>query len=86
MAVLHSSSSGIAYPGDMEALKHIYDDLCCERGFCQGSPAAEDLARAAMDLFSQGVFDEREMAESLRLYLDRKTLDPETVKTVMMAA
>ncbi|PLP59000.1 hypothetical protein CYK37_10850 [Mesorhizobium loti] len=73
MVVQHSSSGGIAYPGDMEALKRIYDDLCAERGFCQGSPAAEDLARATMNLFAQGLFDEQEIVESLRLYLDRKS-------------
>ncbi|WP_379071722.1 hypothetical protein ACHMW4_30155 [Mesorhizobium sp. UC22_110] len=71
MAVLRTS--GIAYPGDMQALKRIYDDLCSRRGLRQGSPAAEDLAKATMDLFKQGVFDEREIAETLQLYLDRKT-------------
>ncbi|WP_054308562.1 hypothetical protein [Mesorhizobium sp. 1M-11] len=75
MAVQHSSRSGIVYPGDMETLKHIYDDLCTERGYRAGSPAAEDLAKAAMDLFAQGVFDEREIIESLREYLDRKSSD-----------
>ncbi|WP_054312089.1 hypothetical protein [Mesorhizobium sp. 1M-11] len=71
MATHHSAISGIAYPGDMEALKRIYDDLCSERGFFQGSPAAEDLAKATMDLFSQGVFDESEIRKSIAIYLGR---------------
>ncbi|HEV2505340.1 MAG TPA: hypothetical protein VGV39_19850 [Mesorhizobium sp.] len=73
MAVLYSSGSGIAYPGDMETLKRIYDEMCAEKGICHGSPAAEDLAKATMDLFSQGVFDEAEIRESLRYYLQRKS-------------
>jgi hypothetical protein len=76
MAILHSSISGIAYPGDMETLKRIYDTLCEERGFSHGSPAAEDLAKAAMNLFAQGVFDGQEIAETLNLYLDRKASGP----------
>lgn len=76
MAVLHTSTSGIAYPGDMTNLKRIYDALCEERGFCNGSPAAEDLARATMNLFAQGVFDQREIVETLNLYLDRKASGP----------
>lgn len=73
MAVNHSAIGGIAYPGDMAALKRIYDDLCNERGFFEGSPAAEDLARATMSLFSHGVFDEHEIRESIALYLGRKS-------------
>ncbi|CAM5519904.1 hypothetical protein MAUB1S_08675 [Mycolicibacterium aubagnense] len=76
MAVLHTSTSGIAYPGDLETLKRVYDLLCSERGLCHRGPAAEDLAKATMDLFAQGVFDENEIAETLRLYLDRKTSAP----------
>lgn len=76
MTVLHTAASGIAYPGDMVALKRIYDTLCDERGFCHGSPAAEDLAKATMNLFCQGVFDEQEIAETLNLYLDRKASGP----------
>ncbi|HEV2503720.1 MAG TPA: hypothetical protein VGV39_11630 [Mesorhizobium sp.] len=72
MAVLHPPSTGVAYPGDMDLLKRIFDDLCHQRGFCQGSPAAEDLAKAAMDLFAQGVVDEDELTESLTNYLDRR--------------
>ncbi|HEV2506695.1 MAG TPA: hypothetical protein VGV39_26725 [Mesorhizobium sp.] len=76
MAVFRTSTGGIAYPGDVQALKRVYDELCSERGLSQGSPAAENLARATMDLFGQGVFDEDEIAETLRLYLDRKTSGP----------
>ena len=76
IAILHSSTTGIAYPGDLENLKRIYDMLCEERGFCHGSPAAEDLAMATMNLFAQGVFDAREIVETLNLYLDRKASGP----------
>lgn len=77
MAVLRTSTSGIAYPGELETLKRVYDVLCSERGIYRHSPAAEDLAKATMDLFAQGVFDENEIAETLRLYLDRKTPAPD---------
>lgn len=73
MAVLYSSGSGIAYPGDMETLKRIFDDLCAEKGISHSSPAAEDLARATMDLFAQGVFDEVEIRESLQQFLSRRS-------------
>lgn len=68
-----SFTSGVAYPGDLTALQHIYDDVCDDHGFCHGSPAAEDLARATMDLFSQGILDQDEMIESLEIYLERKS-------------
>lgn len=72
MAV-HCAIRGVAYPGDMQHLKRIYDDLCHERGFFDGSQAAEDLARATMSLFSQGISDETEIRESIALYLGRKS-------------
>ncbi|MFE0018905.1 hypothetical protein ACFWXH_28935 [Mesorhizobium sp. NPDC059054] len=68
-----SFTSGVAYPGDLTALQRIYDDVCDDHGFCHGSPAAEDLARATMDLFSQGILDQDEMIESLEIYLERKS-------------
>lgn len=71
MTVQRSAISGIAFPGDMDALHRIYDSLCNERGFCHGSPAAQDLARATMSLFSQGVSDESEIRESIAIYLGR---------------
>lgn len=74
MAIRHSSTSGAAYPDDLKLLKVIYDDICTERGLKRGSAAAENLARAAMDLFSEGVFDEADIRESLRRFLERKEL------------
>lgn len=72
MVIRHSSTSGAAYPDDLKLLKVIYDDICTQRGLSRGSTAAENLAREAMDLFSQGVFDEADIRESLKLYLERK--------------
>lgn len=80
MAVLHVSTSGVAYPDDLELLKEIYDDICDERGLYCGSCAAEDLARATMDLFAQGVVDENEIRESLELYLGRRSTASETLR------
>ncbi|PLP59433.1 hypothetical protein CYK37_08900 [Mesorhizobium loti] len=73
MAIFHSST-GAAYPDDLKLLKDIYDDICTQRGLRRGSAAAEILAREAMDLFSQGVFDEADIRESLKLFLERKEL------------
>lgn len=63
---------GIAYPDELKLLRQIYDDIRLRRGFPCGSHAADDLAKATMDLFSQGVSDEAEIRESLDLYLGRK--------------
>ena len=73
MSVPYLSLSGIAYPDDLKLLKGVYDDICICEGIPCGSQMAEDLAMATMDLFSQGVFDEAEIRESLRLFLNRKT-------------
>ncbi|WP_054312091.1 hypothetical protein [Mesorhizobium sp. 1M-11] len=80
MAVLHLSNSGVAYPDDLKLLKEIYDDICDERGFHCGSPAAEDLARAAMDLFAQGEVDENEIRDSLETYLGRRSAASEMLR------
>ncbi|MFE0019139.1 hypothetical protein ACFWXH_30110 [Mesorhizobium sp. NPDC059054] len=80
MTVLHSSISGVAYPDDIELLKEIYDDLCEKRGFHCGSPAAEDLARAAMDLFAQGEVDENEIRDNLETYLGRRSAASEMLR------
>lgn len=72
MAVSRSSTSGAAYPDDLKLLKVVYDDICVQRGLRRGSAAAEDLAKAAMDLFSRGVFDEADIRESLRSFLQQK--------------
>ena len=74
MAV-QDSSGGAAYPGDMEALKRIYDELCREYGFRLGTLPAEDLAKATMDLFGQGIFDEDEIRDSLRRFLSRRPMN-----------
>lgn len=73
MAVPHHFS-GIAYPDDLKFLSEIFDAICVERGFHCGSPAAADLARATMDLFTQGVTDEAEIRESLDAYLGRRSI------------
>lgn len=72
--VISHSSTGVAYPDDLKLLKDIYDDICTQRGLARGSVAAENLARSAMDLFSQGVFDEADIRESLKFFLERKEL------------
>lgn len=80
MAVLHVSTSSVAYPDDLKLLKEIYDDICEKRGLHCGSRAAEDLARATMDLFAQGVFDENEIRDSLDLYLGRRSAASEMLR------
>ncbi|HEV2503763.1 MAG TPA: hypothetical protein VGV39_11855 [Mesorhizobium sp.] len=73
MATAFSSTSGIAYPDDLKLLKTIYDDICVERGFHCGSHAAEDLAKAMMDLFTQGVVEESEVRDTVAAYLGRSS-------------
>ncbi|HEV2505955.1 MAG TPA: hypothetical protein VGV39_22955 [Mesorhizobium sp.] len=73
MSAPHHFTSGIAYPDDLTLLREIYDDICLQRGFHCGSCAAEDLARATMNLFGQGVIEETEIRESLDIYLGRKS-------------
>lgn len=73
MVISHSSTDA-AYPDDLKLLKVIYDEICDKRGLRRGSAAAEELAVATMELFSRGVFDEAEIRESLRHYLERKEL------------
>lgn len=74
MSAPQVSNGTIAYPDDLRRLEEIYDDICRERGFHCGSFAAEDLAKATMDLFGQGVIDEAEIRESLELYLGRRSM------------
>ncbi len=69
MTVHHCAIKGMASPGDLEAIERIYDDLCKEQGFCEGSRAAQDLAKATMLLFSQGTVREDEIRQSLGRYL-----------------
>lgn len=73
MAVHHCAIKGMAYPGDLQAIERIYDDLCKEQGFCEGSRAAQDLAKATMRLFSQGTVSEHEIRQSMERYLGQKS-------------
>jgi hypothetical protein len=52
------STSGIAYPDDMELLKRVFDRFCEAHQIIQGGTDAEEIAQAAMSLFQAGVFDE----------------------------
>ena len=79
MAVPHHFG-GIAYPDDLKFLKEIYDSVCLERGFHSDSAAAVDLARATMDLFTQGGTDEAEIRESLDAYLGRRSIAGELLR------
>lgn len=72
MAVYPTAASGAACSSDMETLKRIFDEVCSEHGLCQGSPAAESLAKALMRLFAEGVSDEAEIRESTQSYLQRR--------------
>lgn len=60
------STSGIAYPDDLCLLKRAYDQICLERDLPAGSPAAEQLAIRAMELFAQGIFEEEALLQGLR--------------------
>lgn len=80
MAVLHVPISGVAYPDDLKLLQEIYDDICDKRGLHCGSCAAEDLARVAMELFGQGVFDENEIRDRLELYLGQRSVASEMLR------
>ncbi len=82
MSAPHHISSGIAYPDDLTLLREIYDDICLQRGFHCGSNAAEDLAKATMNLFGQGVFEEAEIRESLDIYLGRKSAAGELLRVL----
>ncbi|TIT17834.1 MAG: hypothetical protein E5W70_31220 [Mesorhizobium sp.] len=63
-----SSMSGIAYPGDLILLKQVFDRVCAEEGIPVGSEQAERLSVSAMELFSEGEFEEAVLYEPLRLY------------------
>lgn len=74
MSVLHLSPTvGIAYPDDLKLLREIFDDICRQRSFHGGSGAADDLAKAIMDLFAQGIFEEDDLRENVEIYFGRKS-------------
>ncbi|HEV2506703.1 MAG TPA: hypothetical protein VGV39_26765 [Mesorhizobium sp.] len=73
MFVSHSPINAIAYPDDLKLLTRVYEDIRRQRGIECGSTAAEDLSRAVMDLFAQGLSEEADIRESLDAYLSRKS-------------
>lgn len=70
----YKSTSGNAYPDDLKLLKKIYDDLCSKQNLQAGSPVAQELGKAAMNLLEQGVFDEKEIRERLQKFIDAKPM------------
>ena len=71
MKGLSVPNSGIAYPGDMQLLKQVFDRICRQHHVEEGSRDAENVARAAMSLFQAGVFDETELIASLEEFMRR---------------
>ncbi|SDA97681.1 hypothetical protein [Mesorhizobium qingshengii] len=66
MITHHVSSTRLAYPNDLALLKKVFDEICKERGFLEGSPEAAWLAARAMHLFQEGIVDEDELDDGLR--------------------
>jgi hypothetical protein len=66
------SSSGIAYPDDLKLLKQVFDRVCRENHFAEGSNDSQDVAQAAMSLFSSGVFKEDELTARLDEFVKRR--------------
>jgi len=60
------SKSDVAYPDDLTLLKKVYDRICVERCWAEGSPEAAELAVAAMDVFRRGIFEEDALYRELR--------------------
>ncbi|MFB9949492.1 hypothetical protein ACFFP0_11570 [Rhizobium puerariae] len=48
-------------PSELAFLKRFFDDLCTERGLAGGSLAANDLAAQIIQLYQQGVRDEKDL-------------------------
>lgn len=48
-------------PSELAFLKRFFDHLCAERGLAGGSLAANDLAAQIIQLYQQGVRDERDL-------------------------
>ncbi|TIS63867.1 hypothetical protein [Mesorhizobium sp.] len=68
MVSLKTAKSGIAFPSDLTLLKQVFDRVRVEEGIPVGSEQAERLSVIAMELFSDGEFDEAVLYERLRLY------------------
>ncbi|WP_287188411.1 hypothetical protein, partial [Mesorhizobium sp.] len=68
MVSLKTAKSGIAFPSDLTLLKQVFDRVRVEEGIPVGSEQAERLSVIAMELFSDGEFDEAALYERLRLY------------------
>jgi hypothetical protein len=66
-------TSGIAYPSDLTLLSKVFDRLCREHGFSKADLEAEDLGKAAMSLFVDGIFEDDELLARLKEYLSRKS-------------
>lgn len=73
MSASFNSHDGIAYPTDLKLLNDVFSRVCREHGLRESSPAAEDVGRAAMSLFSSGVDDEAELFTSLEEFMRRKS-------------
>lgn len=67
------SSSGIAYPDDLKLLKQVFDRVCRENHFAEGSHDSQDVAHAAMSLFSSGIFKEDELTVRLEEFVKRRS-------------
>lgn len=52
-------------PSDLAFLQRLFDHLCAERGLPGGSLAANDLAAKIIQLYQQGVRDERDLQAQL---------------------
>ncbi|MBP1842670.1 hypothetical protein J2046_000924 [Rhizobium petrolearium] len=48
-------------PNELAFLKRLFDGLCAERGLTGGSLAANDLAARIIQLYQQGVRDEKDL-------------------------
>ncbi|KKX30689.1 hypothetical protein [Rhizobium sp. LC145] len=48
-------------PSELAFLQRFFNTLCAERGLDGGSLAANDLAAQILQLYQQGVRDEREL-------------------------
>ncbi|CAH2408283.1 conserved hypothetical protein [Mesorhizobium escarrei] len=68
MVSLKTAKSGIAFHSDLTLLKQVFDRVCVEEGISVGSEQAERLSVSAMELFSDGEFDEAVLYVRLRRY------------------
>jgi hypothetical protein len=66
------SSTGIAYPDDLKLLKQIFDRVCRKNHFAEGGSDSQDVAHAAMSLFSSGISTEDELTARLEEFVERR--------------